>query len=255
MPINISYWIRKQNSALFEKAHIDGDIVCYRCAAATENDDVNIACWQTGEMIRRILHETNAVGYNIFLTGANNFRYDIYPDYKANRKDMKRPLHLEAVREYLVTYWNAKVTDGYEADDAMGIEQCLEPEGSIICSIDKDMLMIPGWHYNFVKQEQRMVSPQDGMRHLYWQALMGDKSDNIPGFDGLMRQKIPQKLQWMFDLLDTLTEEKDMYEFVREHHTASVPLDICLKCLWIWRKEGDIWNGPTQGLEPSLSVD
>jgi hypothetical protein len=230
---------------MFEKALIDGDIVTYRCAAATENDDVNIACWQAGEMMRRILHETNAVGCHCFLSGSNNFRYGLYPDYKANRRDVPKPRHYAAIREYLCSNWNASVTDGHEADDAMGVAQMNE-EGTIICSIDKDMLMIPGWHYNFVKQEQRLVSPLEGLRHLYWQAIMGDKVDNIPGFDGLMRSKVPKKMEWMIEHLSEMTDERDMYQFVFDHHTAEVPLDVCLKCLWIWRKENDIWKNPNQ---------
>jgi hypothetical protein len=230
---------------MFERALIDGDIVTYRCAAATENDDVNIACWQAGEMMRRILHETNAVSYRCFLTGSGNFRYSIYPDYKANRRDVPRPKHYAAIREYLTAAWNASVTEGYEADDAMGMEQCLEPEGSIICSIDKDMLMIPGWHYNFVKQEMRLVSPLDGLRHFYWQLIMGDKTDNIPGYDGKMRQKVPKFLEPTMSALNEMTEEQDMFSFVSDMHSCEIPIDICGKCLWIWRKENDIWEPPT----------
>jgi hypothetical protein len=230
---------------MFEHALIDGDIVCYRCAAANENQDENLACWQAGEMMRRILHETNSISYKCFLTGSGNFRYSIYPEYKANRKNVPRPKHWAAIREYLCSDWKATVTDGIEADDAMGIEQCAE-EGTIICSIDKDMLMIPGWNYNFVTKETRLVSPLEGLRHLYYQAIMGDKVDNIPGYDGLMRTKVPQKMQWMIEYLNELTKEEDMYNFLLDYHTASVDLDTCLKCLWIWRKEGDEWVPPNE---------
>lgn len=236
---------------MFEKALIDGDIVTYRCAAANENQDVNLACWQAGEMMQRILHETNAISYRCFLTGSGNFRYSIYPDYKANRKDVPRPKHWAAIREYLTVSWNATVTDGIEADDAMGIEQCAE-ENTIICSIDKDMLMIPGWNYNFVTKETRLISPLDGLRHFYYQAIMGDKVDNIPGFDGLMRSKVPKKMEWMVDrIMNEYCEEVDMYHFLKDIHSAPVDLDVCLKCLWIMRKEGDIWVRPDERMDRS----
>lgn len=225
-------------NGMFEKALIDGDIVTYRCAAANEQSDENIACWQAGEMIRRILHETNSFEPRVFLTGSNNFRFDLYPEYKANRKDMQRPRHYAAVREYLCIEWGASVTDGYEADDAMGMEQ---EENTIICSIDKDMLMIPGWHYNFVKQIQKYVTPLEGLRHLYKQAILGDKADNIPGYDGKMRDKVPKFMQWMFDELETIETEEHMYDFVSTLVTHD-KLDTYLKCLWLWRKEGDIWD-------------
>jgi 5'-3' exonuclease len=229
---------------MYEKAHIDGDIVAYRCGAATEHADENIARWQAGEMMNRILHETNSVGYNCFLTGSDNFRFDIYSDYKANRRDAPKPRHLGAIREYLVEYWQAKVTDGFEADDAMGMEQCLEPDSSIICSIDKDLLMIPGWHYNFVKQESRLVSPLEGLRHFYWQLIMGDRTDNIQGYDGKMRQKVPKFLESKMEELEHLTEEIDMYNLVKDMHYDIDVMHIMGKCLWIWRKENDIWVPP-----------
>jgi len=230
-----------------ERAHLDGDIIAYRCAAANKDEDVNIACWQAGEMVQRILHETNALSYNCFLTGGGNFRFDVYPDYKGNRKDVPKPKHLAAIREYLVVKWNAKVSDGCEADDLMGVEQCAEPEGSVICTIDKDLLMIPGLHYNFVKKEFQTVSPLQGLRHFYWQLIMGDKTDNIPGYDGKMRQKVPQFLYPVMEKLEAMTEEKDMLELVRGMYSYDDErLTLSAKCLWIWRKDNDIWSWPIE---------
>lgn len=104
---------------------IDGDIICYRAGFACENEEQVIALWQTDEMIRRIIAETNSSTYSIWLTGGDNFRNEINPEYKANRKEAKRPKWLQQIREHLVVNWGAKVTDGIEADDAMGIEQAL----------------------------------------------------------------------------------------------------------------------------------
>lgn len=226
-------------------ALLDGDIIVYRCAAVTKDVDEGIARWQAGEMINRILDETNADDFTCFLTGANNFRFSIYPEYKANRADLPKPRHWATIREFLVTDWNAKVTDGYEADDAMGMAQCASPEGtSVICSIDKDMLMIPGLNYNFVKQEMKEVFALEGMRWFYTQAILGDKVDNIPGYDGKMRSKIPQFLQPTIDHINSCLVEEEMYSFLQHLHYADVDLDTCLKCLWIWRQENDIWQTP-----------
>ncbi len=101
---------------------VDGDIVCYRCAAACENEDESIAKWQVDQMMERIIRETNATHHKAFLTGGN-FRYAIYPEYKANRRDTVKPKWLEPLREHLITQWNATLTIDIEADDALGIEQ------------------------------------------------------------------------------------------------------------------------------------
>ena len=79
-------------------AAIDGDIVAYRCAAANESEDVGIAKWQVDQMLTRILSETQADSWKIYLSGENNFRYQIFPEYKANRKDQPKPRHLEPIR-------------------------------------------------------------------------------------------------------------------------------------------------------------
>lgn len=193
--------------------------------------------------MQRILHETNAMGYNLFLTGSDNFRFSIYPEYKANRKDTARPKHYAAIREFLVTDWKAKVTDGIEADDAMGIEQCADPENSIIATIDKDLLMIPGHHYNFVKQERRYVTPMEGLRHFYFQLVMGDKADNIFGYDGVARQKVPKFLEPVITQLEYCATEKEMYDLVYDLYHDKDKFLVNGKCLWIMRREGDFWQG------------
>ena len=110
------------------KVLIDGDIVTYRAGFACENEDLAIALWQTDQLVHRIIAETNATEWQLFLTGSDNFRYKINPEYKANRKDAKRPKWLQQIREHLVMNWGASVTDGIEADDAMGIAQCAVPD-------------------------------------------------------------------------------------------------------------------------------
>lgn len=249
----LSIW-QHNGTKLIEIALVDADIVAYRCAAATEYDAQGIAEWQTSEMMRRIVHETNSMEVRCFLSGSSNFRYDIYPEYKANRKDMPRPKWLQAVREHLVTHWNATVTDGIEADDAMGIAQCTEYDGeSMICSIDKDMLMIPGKHYNFVKQEFRHISPLEGLRNFYFQLIMGDRSDNIPGYDGKMRTKVPNFLQSAVSYLDSCTTEWEMYEHVRNMWTDDAMFLIAAQCLYIQRKVDDKWTPPSEAVDGSTA--
>lgn len=231
---------------MIETVLVDGDIVCYRCAAATEHETEDIARWQTSEMMRRILHETNAMQHRCFLSGGSNFRYDVYPEYKANRNDMPKPKWLQSVREHLVTEWNAKVTDGIEADDAMGIAQCSEHDGdSVIASIDKDMLQIPGYHYNFVRLEHRNISPLEGLRNFYKQLIMGDRTDNIFGFDGKARQTVPKFLAEKVEYLDECMNEADMFAHVREMYNDDERMLMNGQCLYICRKdENERWQFP-----------
>lgn len=238
-----------------ELALVDADIVAFRCASSAENDPQEIAEVRVDELMRRILHETGALEYKCFLTGKDNFRKTIYPEYKANRKDRPKPIWLQACRDHLVKYWNAQTINGREADDELGIEQTAHGLDSIICSIDKDLLQIPGYHYNFVKGCHSFISPYDGLRNFYGQLIAGDGSDNIPAFDGKIRSAVPKFVQKLVDPLWEMTEEKEMYVYVLDlWETNYTDMERNAKCLWIWRKEGDIWVSPDKRKENEMDL-
>lgn len=177
-------------------ALIDGDIVAYRCAAVNEQAEEGLAIWQTDQLISRILEDVNATNWQIYLSGDDNFRYIIDPEYKANRRDTPKPRHLQRLREYLVLEHSARLADGVEADDELGIAATrLGPDGVVICSLDKDLLQIPGSHYNFNRRTLVNVSIADGFRNFYEQLLIGDPTDNIRGCPGIGKAKAPKILQ------------------------------------------------------------
>ena len=186
-------------------ALIDADIVAYRCAAINENADLALAHWQTDQLLGRILEDVNAANWELYLSGDNNFRYSIDPEYKANRREDVKPKHLEGVREYLVTHWDASIADGYEADDAIGIQA--HRNNVVICSIDKDLLQLPGVHYNFVRRTIETISEVEARRNFYIQLLVGDPSDNIRGCPGIGKVKAPK-------ILEECNEEKEFFEAV-----------------------------------------
>lgn len=169
-------------------ALLDGDIIAYRCAASCEptkskpdREPLISAISRADELVYRCLNRLAPERYQVFLGGTENFRKQVDPNYKANRTQPK-PEYLDAVRDLLVREWEAEVCAGYEADDGLGISASAE---TIIASIDKDLLQIPGRHYNFVKDEIIDVSPRDAARSFYGQMLTGDSSDNVHGIDGI----------------------------------------------------------------------
>lgn len=123
--------------------------------------------------------------YELFLSGYGNFRYEVDPTYKANRMEMPKPFHYNNITEYMVNMLEATVTEGYEADDALAIEQTRDPEGTVVCTQDKDLDQVPGWKYNFVKEELYYVTPHEAEYNLWHQVLTGDRVDNIPGVPGI----------------------------------------------------------------------
>lgn len=138
------------------------------------------------ELLKTILEGVQATEFQVYLTASNDctaFRKQAYSDYKANRK-APRPIHYEALRQHLITDHGASVSTTIEADDAIGIDAGNNSD-CVIVSIDKDLLQIPGKHYNFVKQQFTTVNAHSGMRFFYKQLLMGDKADNIKGVAGI----------------------------------------------------------------------
>lgn len=176
-------------------ALIDGDILLYRIGYTTESEPEGIARARLDDLLDSILAETQAKQYEVWLSDRteNGFRYAIYPQYKANRTQ-PRPTHYEVLKEHLVLEWGARIAYGMEADDALGIAQVKEELnveehgfhlGSTICSIDKDLLQIPGSHYNFVKKEWQWIEPWEGIKWFYQQILIGDTVDNVRGCKGI----------------------------------------------------------------------
>lgn len=192
--------------------------------------------------MEQILAETGASEYLLFLSGGENFRKTLYPLYKANREGKPRPPALEPCREYLVLEWSARVTDGIEADDALGIAQT---EETTICSIDKDLLQVPGRHYNFVKKEMYEISPIEALRIFYKQLLLGDRSDNVPGYDGMPRQEPTKIIKGWYKEIDACNYESTMYPIVREAYQGDEErIRLIGNLLYVQRKENDKWMLP-----------
>ncbi len=115
----------------------------------------------------------------------SDFRYQVATTkpYKGTRTQ-ERPVHLTAVRDYLVSKYDAIVCEDMEADDAVAIEMRTSEsvaEHCIAIHVDKDLNQIPGHHYNFGTEEEYTVTHLDGFKHFCMQHLTGDTSDNIPG--------------------------------------------------------------------------
>lgn len=217
------------------RALIDGDIVSYSCAIYNENWGWEACREDMDQLMKRILETTGASDYQVFITGDNNFRYQIDPNYKANRKGKPDPIYRADANEYLVTEYGASVSDGYEADDAIGIAASGIPiEERVVCSIDKDLKQIEGYHYNWRKNEHATVTSLEGTQLLYRQLLTGDTADNIPGVGGIGPVKSAR-------IIDSLEDELDMFMAVQSLYKTDERMLMSGRLLYIWRKENDDW--------------
>lgn len=209
---------------------IDGDLITYRCSASAENDPVEAALERCTELVQRIIKDTEATHYELYINGSNNFRYSVDPLYKAHRKDVAKPIHLEACREHLLVHHNAHMSVDIETDDEIGLLATgLWEVGAPFCiaSLDKDLLQLSGRHFNFVKNVFTDVSPLEGMQTFYRQMLIGDRADNITGVQGIGPVKAGK-------VIDPLVEEKDMYDAVLSLYNYDIErFERNAQLLWI----------------------
>ena len=180
---------------------IDGDILLYREASAVEveldwGDDwwtlhgdareamERVDLWIAD--IKELLDATEAI---LTLTGESNWRKDVLPTYKANRKGKRKPVVYPALKNYVIETYKTAIFDRLEADDVMGILQT-DPHNkheTIIVSEDKDMMTIPGKLYRPIRPEEGVqdISVEEADRNHLTQALTGDSTDGYGGCPGI----------------------------------------------------------------------
>ena len=129
-----------------------------------------------------IVKKTGADTATVYLSDKSCFRNDIAvtKEYKAGRPPP--PVHKDKARDYLLNLYGAEIGDNLEADDMLGLNQT---ESTVICSIDKDLLQIPGRHYDIVNETSHMVDPYEADCWFMCQVISGDATDNIPGIPGM----------------------------------------------------------------------
>lgn len=204
-----------------------------------------------------------------------NFRYEVAKTkpYKGTRKNPK-PFHFNNILAHMEATYDLRVApEGLEADDALGIYQCDSEEETVICSRDKDLRMIPGWHFSWECGGQQAIGPVKtddlgwlemqlkdvvragkpatekkvigyGQKFFYFQLLCGDTVDNIPGLPKVGAVKA-------YELVYEATSVEELYKIVKEAYVEKLGhsketkeyLFEQAKLLWILR-ENSFWKPP-----------
>jgi hypothetical protein len=222
------------------KALIDGDILVYRIGFASENETESIAIARCSEFIEDLILFNGFGEYQGYLTGKTNFRNEIAvtAPYKGNRKSAK-PKHYQLLRDYMESAWAFTMIEEQEADDAIGIAAYeMEVGEYCICSIDKDLDMLRGDHYNFVKDDRYFITEEEGIKNFYKQLLMGDRVDNIIGIKGIGTVKAER-------LLKECKNENEMYLAILEAYDGNAERVLENgRLLWIRRHHNQLWTPP-----------
>lgn len=183
---------------------VDGDVVAYKVAASIERP-VN---WGDGIWT---LHSCSAEGKDavdstigkwaealkadrviIALTDQEaNWRLDLWPAYKAHRKNVRKPICLRSMRDHLMEAYECFLRPRLEGDDVLGIlatHPKLVPGRKIIVSADKDFFTVPGEFLRTTKDNDGLeivtVSQEEADRFHILQTIAGDPTDGYPGVPG-----------------------------------------------------------------------
>ena len=156
---------------------IDADLYLYRaCAASEQEQDWGDDVWSLWAdlKIAKDIFRNNILDFcakfetdQVLLTISDkeNFRKDIYPEYKSNRKKTRKPVGYKALVQW--------ARDNYDNITVPKI------------SDDKDMMSIPCRLYRPQSEERMTIDQDEADKNWLMQALTGDPTDGYAGLKGV----------------------------------------------------------------------
>lgn len=217
---------------------IDGHALAYRMYFALTAGS-STQRWQTSKgeptagiygfarELLRILEQEKPEYLAVAFDTGKTFRDNIFPEYKGTRAKMPDDLRaqIERIRQLVDAFNIPRLEmEGYEADDVLGSVALLANEqglGVKIITGDRDLLQLvnkrtavylAGDDQNYITDEdvtQKLGVPPAQV--VDYKAIVGDKSDNIPGVPGVGEKTAISLLQ-KFGSLDAIYQNMDQVE-------------------------------------------
>ena len=176
-------------------AVIDADIILYKACRVAE-EEVNWGndqwiLWSDlqkvkiiiDDQVSLIVEEMKADRSILCFSDKNNYRKEINPEYKSNRRGGRKPLCFTGALEYCKDKYTFKQITNLEADDVIGIIATTDSltNDYVLGSVAKDLLTIPGLHWNLKTKELYTLSEKEADFNFFAQTLTGDTVDNYKG--------------------------------------------------------------------------
>lgn len=238
------------------------------------NSDVSHAMHTIKLKIEAIQNLPWCKDVKLFIGGEGNFRKQLDPEYKANRGE--KPIAFQECKDYMIKKWKGKVEicDGWEAEDHAsaeayaGYKKALKSRDKddcdvVLCHVDGDLDMIPGWHFNYQKPELGIwwVDSVTGYKAFATQLLVGDRgTDNVKGVDFVtpeMKKEFGIKTKSIGEasaakILEGLNTEKALLEKVVSVYKMAYGdcwkdmLDFTGKLVWITREHKQAFDADAE---------
>lgn len=175
---------------------IDGDVLIYKACWAVQQEtdwgdgvvtpstNLGELYYQLDEIIKSWPYDH--IGLIALSDPESNFRKDVLPSYKANRKRNNKPLGYRQAIEHIKRNYPCKMFKACEADDVLGICATMgHIKNPVIVTIDKDLSQIPVPVYNIDRKTEVTLSVDEAYRFFMTQILTGDTVDNYTGCPGV----------------------------------------------------------------------
>lgn len=174
--------------------------------------------------IQKVLDLTGCKSAELHFTMGRNFRYDISPEYKANRKG-RVPAGLSNLKHELVAMFEGSIIHTeWEADDYVVWAYKHYKDRYILCAVDKDVYnSVEGTHFNYYEKfyefepEKNIlmdfitVDTYTAVSWVWMQTLMGDTTDNVKGLKGIGKAKAPKLVE---DLIGNVNHNESMRKLI-----------------------------------------
>ncbi len=251
---------------------IDGHALCYRAYFAfirtpliNSKGQNTSAIFGFARMLFKLIQEQKPDYIVVaFDPPKKSFRFQLYPDYKANRQKMPDDLRsqIEEIKHMISVLGITKIEqEDFEADDVLGTiaNTCSSDDVEVVLVTgDKDAYQLVGRNVSIYANKkgitefeiygEREIEEKLGLRPeqvIDYMALTGDSSDNVPGVRGV-GEKTAQKLIADYSTLDniyahideikgklrtTLAENRDMAMLCKDLVTirTNLPIHISLE--------------------------
>jgi len=222
---------------------VDGSSYLYRAYHAlpplmTSNNQPTGAIKGVISMIKRILidHPESPLAV-VFDAKGKTFRHDMYSEYKANRPPMPEDLVLQIEPIHrIISLMGIKLimVSGVEADDVIGTlaEQARQKKlNTVISTGDKDMTQLVCESVSVVNTMSGELLDESGVIKKFgvdpdhitdYLALIGDKSDNVPGVDKVGPKTAVKWLQEYSDIEGVINNAESIGGKVGENLRSSI---------------------------------
>lgn len=181
---------------------IDADVLAYQFSSKVERPikwdehlwtlhaDESEAINTLDNYIVELQEKLEAPRVILALSDVTNWRHDVLPSYKDNRRDTRKPLCLHAVRQHMRDSYETYERENLEGDDILGIlatHRSLVNGEKVIVTIDKDLTTIPGLHYRMHHGDLGVfeVTKEEADHFHLLQAFAGDPTDGYSGCPGV----------------------------------------------------------------------